>query len=58
MGVEPTRKAPSMLENKQLGAIADSKCDGPVNFRGMWGHVGLRRNTSVSDSDRSAALSA
>ena len=25
--------------------MTDPKCDGRVNFRGMWGHVGLREKT-------------
>jgi hypothetical protein len=45
MGIEPTRAAPLGLENKQSGAMADPKCDVRVNFRGMWGHVGLREKT-------------
>jgi hypothetical protein len=49
MGIEPTRAAPLGLENKQFGATADPKCDGRVNFRGMWGHVGVRRDTSVGE---------
>jgi hypothetical protein len=40
MGIEPTREARSELENMRFGAMADAKCDGRVNFRGMWGHVG------------------
>jgi hypothetical protein len=43
MGIEPTRVAPPRLENKQFGAKNNPKCDGRVNFRGMWGHVGIRR---------------
>jgi hypothetical protein len=39
MGIEPTRKVVPDLENKQFGAITNAKCDGRVNFRGMWGHV-------------------
>jgi hypothetical protein len=55
MGIEPTRAAPLGLENKQFGAMADPRCDGRVNFRGMWGHVGLRRDTSVGEI-RSSSL--
>jgi hypothetical protein len=47
MGIEPTRAARSELENMRFGAMPDAKCDGRVNFSGMWGHVGLRRDTSV-----------
>jgi hypothetical protein len=43
MGIEPTGAAPQEPENKRFGAIADPKCDGRVNFRGIWGHVGIRR---------------
>jgi chemotaxis response regulator CheB len=35
------------LENKRFRANADAKCDKRVNFRGMWGNVGMRRDTSV-----------
>ena len=49
MGIEPTREALPDLENKGLGAMADPKCDGRVNFRRMWGHVRLRRDTSVCE---------
>jgi hypothetical protein len=49
MAIELTRAAPLGLENKQFGAMADPKCDGRVNFRGMWGHVGLRGDTSVGE---------
>ncbi len=47
MGIEPTRAATPKLENKRFGATTNPKCDWRVNFRGMWGHVGLRRDTSV-----------
>jgi hypothetical protein len=43
MGIEPTRAPPPALENKQFGATTDTKCDGRVNFRGMWGYVWIRR---------------
>jgi hypothetical protein len=43
MGIEPTRAARSELENKWFGAMANPKCDGRVNFRGLWGHVGIPR---------------
>jgi hypothetical protein len=49
MGIEPTRKVVPDLENKQFGAMTNAKCDGRVNFRGMRGHVGLRRDTSVGE---------
>jgi hypothetical protein len=45
MGIEPTRKVVPDLENKQFGAIMNAKCDGRVNFRGMWGHVRTRAVT-------------
>jgi NAD(P)-dependent dehydrogenase (short-subunit alcohol dehydrogenase family) len=35
------------LESKRFGAMADPRCDGRVNFCGMWGHVRPRRDTSV-----------
>jgi hypothetical protein len=49
MGIEPTRAAPPGLENKQFGAMADAKCDGRVNIRGMWGYVGIREQAVVTD---------
>jgi len=45
MGIEPTREARPGLENMRFCAMTDAKCDLRVNFRGMWGHVGLRRDT-------------
>jgi len=49
MGIEPTRAALPELGNKRFGAMANPKCDGRVNFRGMWGDVGPRKDTSVSE---------
>jgi hypothetical protein len=49
MGIEPTRAALPELKNKRFGATANTKCDGRVNFCGMWGHVRLRRDTSMSE---------
>ena len=49
MGIEPMGKALPELENKRFRANADAKCDQRVNFRGMWGNVRLRRDTSVSE---------
>jgi hypothetical protein len=43
MGIEPTRAALPELKNKRFGATANTKCDGRVNFRGMWGHVGIHQ---------------
>jgi hypothetical protein len=43
MGIEPTLALLPELENKWLRAMANPKCDGCVNFRGIWGHVGIRR---------------
>ena len=50
MGIEPIRPAPPELENKRFGATTNPKCDGRVNYGGMWGHVGLRRDTSMGES--------
>ena len=47
MGIEPTREAPPEFENKRIGAMADPKCDWRVNFRGTWGHVGIREPPAV-----------
>jgi hypothetical protein len=47
MGIEPTRKVDPDPENKQFGATTNAKCDARVNFRGMCGHVRLRRDTPV-----------
>jgi hypothetical protein len=41
MGIEPTRASPPKLENPRFGAAANLKCDWRVNFRDMWGHVGI-----------------
>jgi hypothetical protein len=41
MGIELTRAAIPGLENKRFGAMTNAKCDGRVNFRDMWGHVGI-----------------
>ena len=46
---EPACATALGLENKQFGAMAGSKSDRRVNFRGMWGHVGLRSDTSVGE---------
>ena len=54
MGIEPTGKALAELENKRFRANADAKCDQRVNFRGMWGNVRLRRDTSVSEDPGSS----
>ena len=48
MGIEPTRETLSGLENERFGATADAKCDGRVNFRGTWGHVGIRAQTVLT----------
>jgi hypothetical protein len=50
MGIEPTRAPLPGLENKRFGAMANPKCDGRVNFRDMWGHVRLRRDTPICES--------
>jgi hypothetical protein len=49
MGIEPTRAFLPSLQNKRFGAIVDAKCDRRVNFRGMWGHARLRRDTSMHE---------
>jgi hypothetical protein len=43
MGIEPTRTVLPVLKNKRFGAMANLKCDWRVNFRGMWGNVGIHR---------------
>jgi len=50
MGIEPTRAAVPGLENKRFDESADPKCDWRVNFRGMWGHVGIRERTSATSN--------
>jgi hypothetical protein len=37
-----------VLENERFGATADPKCDGRVNFRGMWDNVGIRAQTLLT----------
>jgi hypothetical protein len=43
MGIEPTRTVLPVVKNKRFGAMANLKCDWRVNFRGMWGNVGIHR---------------
>ena len=43
MGIEPTRVAPPALENKRFVAKAGAKCDGRVNYSGIWNNVGIRQ---------------
>jgi hypothetical protein len=43
MGIEPTGKALPELENTGFRVMPTLKCDGGVNFRGIWGHVGIQR---------------
>jgi hypothetical protein len=52
MGIEPTREVVPGLENTQFGTTVNAKCDGRVNFRGMWGHVGLRGDTRPATTGR------
>jgi len=54
MGIEPTGKALPELENKRFRAMAHAKCDWRVNFRGMRGNVGLRRDTSMCEISESS----
>jgi hypothetical protein len=42
MGIEPTREALPERENTGFRVMRSLKCDGSVNFRGMWGNVGMR----------------
>jgi hypothetical protein len=49
MGIEPTRTARPEPENKRFSAMADPKCSGRVNFRGMWGHVRPRGDMSMCE---------
>jgi hypothetical protein len=42
MGIEPTRAALPEVENTGFSATTHPKCDEGVNFRGMWGNVGMR----------------
>jgi hypothetical protein len=48
MGIEPTRATPPVRENKRFSAMANPKCDGRVNFRGMWDNVGIRAQTLLT----------
>jgi hypothetical protein len=48
MGIEPKRASVPELENKRFGATANPKCDWRVNFRGMWGHVGIHAQTVLT----------
>src|SRR5450631_2282652 len=49
MGIEPTREALPKPENMGFPVAPRFRCDWRVNFRGMWGHVRLRRETSVCE---------
>jgi hypothetical protein len=49
MGIEPTRAFLPSLQNNRFDAMADAKCDWRVNFRGMWGNVGLRTDTLMGE---------
>ena len=42
MGIEPTRAPLPELENTGSRVMPTLKCDGGVNFRDMWGDVGIR----------------
>ena len=43
MGIEPTRPMLPRLENKEFLRAMNLKCETRVNFRGIWGHVGIDR---------------
>jgi hypothetical protein len=45
-GISLSRRRPGELASWRDDG---SQCDGRVNFRGMWGHVGLRKDTSVGE---------
>ena len=53
MGIEPTRAVLPELKNKRFGAMANPKCDWRVNFRGMWGNVGIHRSAKAPSSSLS-----
>jgi hypothetical protein len=42
MGIEPTRAPLPELKNTGFRVMPTLKCDGGVNFRGMWDHAGMR----------------
>ena len=42
MGIEPARVPLSELESTGFCVVPTLKCDGGVNFRGMWVTVGMR----------------
>ena len=48
MGIEPTRAVDPELKNKRFSAMANPECGWRVNFRDMWGNVGLRTDRSIS----------
>jgi hypothetical protein len=43
MGIEPTRALLRNLENTRFRVTPALKCDGRVNCRGIWGHVGIHK---------------
>jgi hypothetical protein len=47
VGIEPTRPLLPRLQNTRFAVAPILKCDGRVNFRGMWGHLGIRERTIV-----------
>jgi hypothetical protein len=50
MGIEPTRASLMQRENTVFPVAPILKCDWRVNFRGTWGHVGMReRHAATSD---------
>ena len=46
MGIEPARGPLRNLENARFRVTPTLKCDGRVNFRGIWDHVGIRRRAN------------
>jgi hypothetical protein len=52
MGIEPTRAPPPELENTRFRVMPTLKCDGSVNFCGMWGNVGMRSSLFGRDLRR------
>jgi hypothetical protein len=52
MGIEPTRATLQSLRNMGSRVAPILKCDWRVNFRGTWGHVGMREGYAATSDVR------
>jgi hypothetical protein len=56
MAIEPIGKVVPDRENKQFGAITNTKCDRRVNFRGIWGHARQVSDQPKADTKMAGVL--